>query len=444
MQGAIAEEPDMSQTCTRAAVYLVTLLLPIAAAAQTPNDRERIGAIERQLGATQAELARLKSTIDELRVELGGLRESSGGDASAAPDESASPPSDVAGALDSEDYTERMLTPDLGGDERERRLEARPELFVQSRYQAEPIDEATADDVTRNFTLSRMEARWAGRVADKVGLGFEIQYHPAPAGAPEELVNDAFAEYYVNDAVTVRGGQFVKPFGFDIQQSSSERESPERGIFAGYFFPGQRDRGFMVTADLARVAPWLDGTTLYGGVFNGNRFFDDNNNELNYNVRVRKVFDALPLAIGVSAQRGTQLLPPAVAGSGDENIYGVDVQYVLGRLGIHAEYVRGDMPATLLSLEPEFAPAFVAGAKSSGAAAFFNYNLTAKGDVYWRWDRFTNDPVTGRDIRAFNVGYLRAIGESSRIGIDYQTKNDVTFNDDELNTQLAITWNMAY
>ena len=114
---------------------------------------------------------------------------------------------------------------------------------------------------------------------------------------------------------------------------------------------------------------------------------DDSNDELNYNFRARKVFDSLPLAIGVSAQRGTQLLPPGVAGSGDENLYGVDVQYVLGRLGMRAEYVRGDMPSTLLSLEPEFAPAFVAGAKSSGAAAFFNYNLTAKDDVYWRWDR---------------------------------------------------------
>ena len=108
-------------------------------------------------------------------------------------------------------------------------------------------------------------------------------------------------------------------------------ESPERGIFAGYFFPGQRDRGLMVTADLATVAPWLDGTTVYAGVFNGNRFFDDNNDELNYNFRIRKVFDSLPLAIGVSAQRGTQLLSPGLAGSGDENVYGVDVQYVLGR-----------------------------------------------------------------------------------------------------------------
>jgi hypothetical protein len=39
---------------------------------------------------------------------------------------------------------------------------------------------------------------------------------------------------------------------------------------------------------------------------------------------------------------------------------------------------------------------------------------------------------------------LRTLGESSRIGIDYQMKNDVSFNDDELNTQLAITWSVMY
>jgi hypothetical protein len=177
---------------------------------------------------------------------------------------------------------------------------------------------------------------------------------------------------------------------------------------------------------------------------NGNRFFNDNNGELNYNLRVRKVFDSLPLAIGASAQLGTQILPPGVSGNDNEDIYGVDVQYVVGRLGIRAEYMRGNMPSTLLGLDPEVAPSFSPGAKSWGAAAFFNFKLTANDDIYWRWDRFDNDPVTGRDIRAFNVGYLRSLGPNSRIGIDYQSKNDVSFNDDELNNSLSVSWNVMY
>ena len=263
-------------------------------------------------------------------------------------------------------------------------------------------------------------------------------------GAAEELVNDAYVEYYPSDIITVRAGQFVKPFGFDIQHSSSVRESPERGIFAGYFFPGQRDRGLMMAADLDGVARWLNGTSIYAGIFNGNRFFNDNNSELNYNFRVRKVFDSLPFAVGASLQLGTQILPPGVSGNDDEDVYGIDLQYVVGRLGIRVEYMRGDTPSTLLSLEPEFTPSFSPGSKSWGAAAFFNYNLTANDDIYWRWDRFNNDPVTGQDIRAFSLGYLRNVGPNSRLGIDYQFKNDVTFNDDQLNNSLSITWNVLY
>jgi Phosphate-selective porin O and P len=403
---------------------------PAALFAQPDGRDGRLEGLERELRAAQARVAELEMTLDTLATEMTALRTESG--ATSAP----------SAAGDTEpDYAERILVTDLGHDERDGEITARPELFVQSRYHANPIDEATEGDVTRNLGLSRMELRWAGRVSDKIGMGYELQYHPAPDGAPEELVNDAYVEYYTSDAVTLRVGQFVKPFGFDIQHSSSLRESPERGVFAGYFFPGQRDRGVMLAANLDKLA---SGLSLHAGVFNGNRFFNDNNSELNYNLRVRKVFESLPLAIGASLQRGTQLMPPGVGGSADEDLYGVDVQYVVGRLGIRAEYVRGDMPSTLLSLEPEFAPAFVPGATSSGASAFFNYNLTSRDDVYWRWDRFENDPVTGADTRAFNVGYVRSVGENSRVGVDYQTKNAVTFNDDELNTRFSLTWNLLY
>lgn len=419
----------------RLVLLIPTLLFPgLALGQMSASETARIDALEAQLTAAQSNLQQLQSVIESLASALAEVKGQSPG---AEPIE----PARVPGP---ESFRDRMLVSDLGHDEREGELEPRPELFIQSRYHANAIDEATDDDITRNFGLSRMELRWAGRVSEKVGMGFEIQYHPAPDGAAEELVNDAFVELYPSDAITIRAGQFVKPFGFDIQHSSSMRESPERGIFAGYFFPGQRDRGLMVTADLGNMAAWLNGTSVYAGIFNGNRFFNDNNDDLNFNLRIRKVFDSIPLAIGASLQRGTQVLPPGISGDPDEHIFGIDAQYVIGRLGIRAEYVRGNTPSTLLALDPEFVPGFVREEKSSGVAAFFNYNLNSRDDIYWRWDRFDNDPVTGRDIEAFNVGYLRSIGPNSRIGVDYQTKNDVTFNDDELNTRLSVTWNVLY
>jgi hypothetical protein len=412
-------------------LYALLIILPDHALAQASTDATRIEALEAQLQAAQESLATLTTAIDALVVEISEIKGSEVDEIAVEADDAGS-------------YAERILVSDLGHDERGEALTPRPEFFIQTRYHANPIDEATEDDVARNLGINRVETRWAGRVGQSIGIGFEIQYHPALDGASEELINDAYMEYYPSDTLTVRAGQFVKPFGFDIQHSSGDRESPERGIFAGYFFPGQRDRGVMLAAELGNAADWAKGVSVKAGLFNGNRFFDDNNSELNYNLRIRKVFPDLPLAIGASLQRGTQILPPGVTGDDDEDIYGVDVQYVVGRLGIRAEYMRGNMPSTLLGLEPEFTLGFTPGAESWGAAAFFNYTLSSNDDIYWRWDKFENDPVTGRDIRAFNLGYLRGIGPNSRIGIDYQHKSGVTFNDDELNNALSITWNLEY
>ena len=163
---------------------------------------------------------------------------------------------------------------------------------MQARYSALPIRDSNSE-FESNFSLTRIETRWAGRVADRLGAGVEIQFHPAIDGSPEELVNDAFLEYYLNDHTTVRVGQFIKPFGFDIQQSSSVRESPERAIFAGYFFPGQRDRGVLLFGDFGFLDVARTSSVEYFiGAFNGNRFFTDNNRQLNYLARLRKVFDA--------------------------------------------------------------------------------------------------------------------------------------------------------
>jgi hypothetical protein len=410
--------------------FFVGLLSASPPLVAQPPDADRIADLEAALRTAQARVAELESTLDSLAAAVIELK--------AQPSAPEKPAANAGG-----EYVERIMVADLGNDDRDEQLRGKPELFVQSAYFANRIDTATEDDADVNFGINRMELAWAGSVSERFGLGFELQYHPAPDGASEELINDAYVDFYASDAITLRAGQFVKPFGFDIQHSSSDRESPERGIFAGYFFPGQRDRGFLLRADLAKLG-WLDGTTLDAAILNGNRFFADNNDSLNYNLRLRHLFPSGRLAVGASLQAGTQILAPGVPGDDDENAYGADLQYVVGRLGIRAEYVRGNTPSTLLGLDPEFAPAFTPGDESWGATAFFNWNLTTRDDVYWRWDRFDNDPVTGQNPRTFNVGYMRRVGDNSRVAVDYQWKDDVTFNDDGLNTAFMLRWDIVY
>jgi len=316
----------------RHAVLLALLFGPFSFSLRAQDQDARIDELAKKLKDAQQVAVSLQKTIDSLTDELESLRKSG----KATHPQAIVSSSQATAEPDKGEFRNQILVPDLGGDERSNRLTARPELFIQSRYSAVPVRGTDVSTAPSDFELTRMESRWSGAVSDKIGMGFELQYHPAPDGTSEQLVNDAFVEYYPSDSVTLRAGQFVKPFGFDIQQSSRDRESPERGIFAGYFFPGERDRGFMVAAKLDSLGGAWKGTEVFAGAFNGNRFFADNNRNLNYDIRVRKLFERLSLAIGASAQIGRQILPDGIRGSDRENLYGADLQWAWRRLGVRA------------------------------------------------------------------------------------------------------------
>ena len=410
------------------------------------------------LQQNQAQIESLTDEVAELKVELlhGQISHGMQDESEAVHVQSSTSLSKlrIAPAQSQEEsrlaFTERVLGVGIGKDERSNELSLRPEIFIQTRYSTMPKESASIEDINSNFRVSRTETRWSGRINDRFGLGLELQYHPAPDGSPEEILNDAFIEYYLGNNVTLRVGQYIKPFGFDIQQSSSVRESPERTIFAGYFFPGQRDRGAMLLGDLDFLnMPSLNNIQYFAGVLNGNRFFADSNRQLNFNFRLRKHFESINLAAGVSAQLGTQLLPPGLRGDNNENIFGADFQYALGRFGLRGEFAAGNMPSTQLGLEPEFAPAFRPGRHSWGSTLFATYQITGKDNIYVRYNHFNGDPITGQNISAFNFGCFRSFynldkEESGRIGFDFQIKDRLSFEDDAINTRLQITGMMKF
>jgi cell division protein FtsB len=417
-------------------VLALLVTVAFAASAQQPDSPSRLVELERKLEQATRQLEQLNETLQALRAEITRLKgERARDDSQTASSASQSAPAETAKG----DFVERIVEPELGASERDGTLRAKPEIFVQSRYSAAPIRNSNGE-FEPNLSLTRIETRWSGKISERLGAGLEIQFHPALDGSPEELVNDAFVEYYLGKHATLRVGQFIKPFGFDIQQSSAVRESPERGIFAGYFFPGQRDRGVMLFGDL-NFTP-LKNVHYFIGAFNGNRFFADNNRQANYVLRLRKVLSKF--AIGLSAQRGKQILPAGVTGNNDENLIGADFQLAVGRLGLRGEIAAGNTPSTLLGIEPELAESFRPGAKSAGGHLFAAWRLTGRDHVYARYDRFNRDPVKGYHVRAFNFGYLRNLGEMARIGFDYQFKNRPSFNDDAVNGRFHITWSIEF
>ena len=173
------------------------------------------------------------------------------------------------------------------------RITWRPEVFVQGRFSFSPVRSAEPISIT-DFHLTRLEIGWSGRLTTHFGMGFEVKIHDAIYGEPRSMLNDAFVEYEFSNHLKIRLGQFVKPFGFDVQQSTSLRESPERAMFAGYFFPAKRDRGIMVSGDLKDYGNRALKNVSYSfGLFSGNLFFDKTRSEPNFVARRARRSSAL-------------------------------------------------------------------------------------------------------------------------------------------------------
>ena len=341
-------------------------------------------------------------------------------------------------------FTASIVSPALGLDERDNTLRPRPEIFIQARFARLLGPETTIEQAHLNFRMTRIEARWSGRLSEHVGTGLEVQLHPLQDGHPEEVVNDAFLEWYATDGLTVRAGQFIKPFGFDIQQSSFDREYPERGTWAGYFFPGQRDRGVMATWRPPPESGPLAHAEVYAALLNGNRFFHDNDGRLDAVVRVRRQLPSRHAAVGASLQWGSQLVPDQYAGQTRVRLVGLDGQWAPSRLGLRAEWVHGTRPSTLLALEPAFTTAFAPGTVTDGLTLAGLVNVRDRGELFARVDRLTGDPMTGRTIRVTDVGYRRRFDDRTRASIDYQWKNAPTENDDAVNTRLQISLSVEF
>lgn len=324
------------------------------------------------------------------------------------------------------------------------RLSLRPEVFIQGRFSLSPVRSVEARSAT-DFRLTRLEVGWSGKVTKRVGLGFEIKVHNAVYGQPRGMLNDAFVECQFSDHLKVSAGQFVKPFGFDVQQSSSIRESPERGMFAGYFFPGERDRGIIVSGDLNALNNHaLKNVSISLAVLSGNLFFEKAKAQPNFVARVQKVFERPHLAVGLSMQRGKQFLPEGLSGKSSKNIYGFDAQYSLSRVELRAELAAGHTPSNLFNSGTEASPALRTNAQSAGGALLAVYRLTRAENVYARYDQFNGDAQADGNIRAFNFGYVRQVGKYSHVNFDYQLKNRESFNDDAANRKLQITWSVKF
>ena len=64
-------------------------------------------------------------------------------------------------------------------------------------------------------------------------------------------------------------GMFARPFGYEVNLSSSDRESPERGRMSQTLMKSERDLGAMISFDVRKEKHLLKNIKMDAGLFNG-------------------------------------------------------------------------------------------------------------------------------------------------------------------------------
>jgi hypothetical protein len=252
-------------------------------------------------------------------------------------------------------------------------------------------------------------------------------------------------------------GMFARPFGYEINYSSSDRESPERGRMSQILMKGERDLGAMVSFDPRRDIGVLTNLKIDAGFFNGqgiNATGDfDNIKDLIARVSLKPfhLSQMVTLAIGTSTLQGGLLqntkykyftgtvngIKTNVVDSASTNLYGTSPRKYYGadaqlriknRIGFsefRAEFVIGqqtgsaassETPVTLMTGKDGF---YVR--KFNGAYFYYVQSLfSEKHQLVVKYDWYDpNSKVGGMDIGAAGSNLNVAEIKYNTLGIGY-------------------------
>lgn len=239
--------------------------------------------------------------------------------------------------------------------------------YVQGRYESfqktrENDPPGTRVPVTDRFSLRRVRMTLNARPDPRVYIKWELE-----GNGPGVESRDAFVSYYVrgNPAVgyAVSFGQMKMPFGFEIAQSSSRRETLERARVIRFFYPSERDRGVKISSPTG--GRWFYEVGVFNGVIGPGTpaiGLNDNNNDKDIAGRLRTSLLEGRLDAGLSFHFGTSSRtalfpgeaprpggPPSAANPYDNTrlTLGADLQYHLRKgTELRAEVLWGKAKGT--------------------------------------------------------------------------------------------------
>jgi hypothetical protein len=285
---------------------------------------------------------------------------------------------------------------------------------------------------------------------NRASVQFVFQFDGTERGV---FIRDFWGRYFENkwELFSISMGMFARPFGYEVNLASSDRESPERGRMSQILMKTERDLGAMLSFEPRKRGHPLRHLKVDVGVFNGPGLSSaadyDNYKDLIARVALKPVnlTRNLTLSAGMSMLRGGFLQNTAVqyrvghkifvedsslANIGREaprKYYGADVQLKLrhgwGFTEIRGEYIRGtqtanasttETPGALLA-EPSYIRHF------DGAYLYFLQNIfSVKHQLCVKYDWYDpNTDVKGHDIGAPGANINATNIRYSTLGMGY-------------------------
>ena len=316
-----------------------------------------------------------------------------------------------------------------------------------------------APEVSNRFTLRRSRIRidyvhFGGNGLP--GVQFAFQFDANEKGF---TVRDVWGRIFENKykLFSFTTGMFARPFGFEINYSSSDRESPERGRMSQILMKSERDLGAMASFDPRKDIGFLSNLKVDVGLFNGQGIVAtgefDNIKDMIARISLKPVHlsEKIQLSLGASTLQGgllqntkyiystgtinriktTQVDSSAsnLYGKSPRIYYGADAQLKLkNRIGFsefRAEFIVGQQTGTILSSETP--TALLIGKdgyfvrKFNGAYLCYVQSLfSTRHQLVLKYDWYDpNSEVSGNEIGAAGSTLTAANIKYNTLGFGY-------------------------
>lgn len=173
-----------------------------------------------------------------------------------APEPPAAPPSESAAGPTADDRFANLEAKTTGLEESQAATKAgldrlakiKVSGYIQGRFEyrgdsADGLNSAGRPTGTNRFLVRRARLK---TVYDGTNAEYLLQIDATGDGVTLKDAEATFVDTWSPLGLRLTVGQFKWPFGYEILQSSGDREMPERSFMIRRLFPGERDRGFRV------------------------------------------------------------------------------------------------------------------------------------------------------------------------------------------------------